>query len=121
MSRDLPMSLEPQAQRNLLMLASRWCYATGNTMTTCANYSGLDPAFFEELAKRSGPRKPDDKKGSFTFRIYDRTVAWFHDLKNWPDKIDSGRKDEWGKVIYRKFQPTDIPDVENLDHHKRKR
>jgi hypothetical protein len=116
------MELEPQARRNLMLLANAWCAATGNNLRTASQYLRADPFFFANIAKRLSEtsRKHGDKTGSFTFRIYDRTVAWFYDPANWPERVRIGKNVD-GEPIYRPFRLSDIPEIEDLGHHKRKR
>lgn len=82
--------IEPIARGNLIRLAEAWCEATGNSILTAGRYAHGDPPFFKDLIVRHRQWirdcKPDriegDRKGSVTFRVYDKIRAWF--TANWP-------------------------------------
>lgn len=82
--------IEPAARGNLIRLAEAWCAATGNSILTAGRYAHGDPPFFKDLIARHKKWmrdcKPDriegDRKGSVTFRVYDKILAWF--TSNWP-------------------------------------
>ena len=85
--------IEPAARENLIRLAEAWCDATGNKLITAGRYAHSDPRFFVDLIARhkrwikqgKPARLDEDRKGSMTLRLYDRILAWFYDLGNWPD------------------------------------
>ncbi len=85
--------IEPAARENLIRLAQSHCKATGNTLMTLGRYAHGDPPFFKDLIARHAKwerlGRPDrvdaDRKGSFTFRVYDKVLAWFYNLGNWPE------------------------------------
>ena len=92
------MRIGPQMRRELMQLAQAYCRATGYKLSTVANYAKKDPRIFNTLQQQmSGTRK-----GSFTVDTYDDLVAWLRDPANWPEK-------------------SDIPELGDLTHHKRKR
>ena len=82
--------IEPAARENLIRLAQAWCEATGNTIMTCGRYAHGDPPFFIDMIarqkkwiKQGKPHRVDsDRKGSVTFRVYDKVLAWFK--SSWP-------------------------------------
>jgi hypothetical protein len=82
--------LEPTARRNLVRLAQAYANAAGSkkprSMLTVSRYAHGDPHFFDDLIAREeqggGRDDPADRRGSFTFRVYDKVLAWFK--SNWP-------------------------------------
>ena len=132
------MPIEQQARHNLLRLALAWCDATGRSLSTCAGRCGVDPLFFNDAGKQlaEGPRKSSDRAKSFTVRIYDRTVAWFHNVDNWPLHWVGGDENHDHRNILKKsegagkcfcgakavrWKQEDIPELDDLIHYKRKR
>jgi hypothetical protein len=103
-------------RRELMQLAQAYCRATGYKLATVANYAKKDPRIFNTLQQQmSGTRK-----GSFNVDTYDDLVAWLRDPANWPEKVRIG-EDVDGEPIYRPFRLSDIPELGDLTHHKRKR
>jgi hypothetical protein len=110
---------EPQARENLLRYVNAWCEATGNKPISAGRYAHSDPNFFTDLASRHKrwlkDGKPDrvetDRKGSFTFRVYDRLVNWFENPANWngkfPDKLP--KLNDLGHYEKRKRNGSEIP------------
>lgn len=83
--------IEPIARENLIRVAEAWCAATGNRLITAGRYAHSDPRFFVDLVARhkrwinqgKPARVDEDRKGSVTFRLYDKILAWFKG--NWPE------------------------------------
>jgi hypothetical protein len=78
------MPIEKLAIANLLALADAWCAATNSAISTVGKYAQSDPRFFTTLRDRYDALPNADNRGSCTFRIYDKVIAWFGDHSNWP-------------------------------------
>ena len=80
-----PASAERWAQSDLIWLARIWCDKTGNKMSATGRRIVKDSKFFPNLIDRYEAGARYDTQGSFTLRVYDKVVAWFHNPANWPD------------------------------------
>lgn len=77
--------LEQTLRQNLLTLARVYCRAEGRKLSGVSWAVAGDNRFLDALAERSGSRKANDRRGSFTVRKYDQIVEWFS--ANWPDGV----------------------------------
>jgi hypothetical protein len=82
-----PSKIERRTQWNLIQIAEAWCTVTGGNLSSAGRQAVGDSRFFTKLIERyaAGEREPGDREGSITTRVYDETISWFCDRKNWPD------------------------------------
>jgi hypothetical protein len=82
-----PSKIERRTQWNLIQIAEAWCTVTGGNLSSAGRQAVGDSRFFTKLIERyaAGERQAGDREGSITTRVYDETISWFCDRKNWPD------------------------------------
>lgn len=78
--------IEQPLRDNLIALARAYAKARGNGLSSVSTQAAGDGRFFDALAERTGARKANDRRGSFTVRKYDQLVEWFS--ANWPDGVE---------------------------------